>query len=352
MSPSKLRASAAALLAVFSTFGHTLEVSPDSPCASKCTDRNKGNSSWRNQSLTFNDMLPCYNWEYSGQNSTAAALKFRTCQECQMSSGWQVTFMDDGTQYTEQDSTWFLFNNKGVVDWCLFGRFDNEENKNISASSIHERCSDSCSKIRSSIDYNIKSDPGGFDFCEHNTSANFTSDAESCVTCLYGNEDLTILGNVLTTVQEMCEKKPGKNYTVPANVSVYAADRIQLSATPSSSSPASSSLSPATQDTSSGLSKGAVAGIVLGALLAIIACLGLILLLLKRRKNKLQAGGVSKNDGHELHGYENNHLQMTDKDRYAYAAEAPTYQAPIEIGDDHGLNEMPATSTHPARGSR
>jgi len=98
----------AVTLTLFSTSCSALEVSPDSPCASKCIDRNDGNPSWRNQSLTFNDMLPCYNWEYMDTNSTAAALKFRACQECQMTSGWRTTFEDEGTQYTEQDTTWFL----------------------------------------------------------------------------------------------------------------------------------------------------------------------------------------------------------------------------------------------------
>ena len=100
--------SAAAFLALFFGLSTALEVSPDSPCALKCIDRNDGNPSWRNQSLTFNDMLPCYNWEYLGDNSTAAGLKFADCQKCQMKSGWRVTFQDNGTEYTEQDSSWFL----------------------------------------------------------------------------------------------------------------------------------------------------------------------------------------------------------------------------------------------------
>ena len=112
---------------------------------------------------------------------------------------------------------------------------------------------------------------------------------------MYENKDLTILGNVLTTVQDMCEKKPGKNYTVPPSVSVYAAERIQLSAT-SSTSPTSSSLPPSSKDSSSGLSKGAIAGIVLGALVAVILVLGFILLLLKRRKNEAKAADAPQNE--------------------------------------------------------
>ncbi|KAF1361760.1 hypothetical protein EJ07DRAFT_110106 [Lizonia empirigonia] len=335
---SHIRLSAVALLATLSGPTLSLEVSPNSPCASKCLDSNTGNPSWRNQSLTFNDMLPCYNWEYSGDNSTAAAIKFASCQDCQMRSGWQTTGKDGDVDYSEKDSTWFLFNNKGVVDWCLFGRFAEEENKNITTSSIYQRCSDSCSKIRSSTDYNIKSDPGGFDFCEHNTNANFTSDAEKCATCLYANEDLTILVN-----------KPGKNYTVPANVSVYAAERIQLSATTASASPTSSSTSSPSSASDSSLSKGALAGIVLSGLVAIILVLGGMLLLLRRRKNS-KAPDLPKSEAAQTAlppDYHYSAVPVADKDRYSYAAEVPTSQTPVELGGGRGPSELPAASTPP-----
>ncbi|KAF1957878.1 hypothetical protein CC80DRAFT_35405 [Byssothecium circinans] len=32
----------------------------------------------------------------------------------------------------ERDSGWFFFNNRGTVDWSLFGRFSEESNKDIS----------------------------------------------------------------------------------------------------------------------------------------------------------------------------------------------------------------------------
>ncbi|KAJ4315494.1 hypothetical protein N0V94_005931 [Neodidymelliopsis sp. IMI 364377] len=240
-------------------------------------------------------------------------------------------------------------NNKGAVDWCLFGRFAEEENKNITASSIYTRCSDSCSKIRSSIDYNIKSDPGGFDFCAHNTNTNFTSDAASCATCLYANPDLTILGNILTTVQDMCEKKPGKNYTVPENLSVYAAEKIELSPTSSTTSPTTSSnTSSPPSDSTSSLSKGAIAGVVLGGLVAIILVLGLVLFLLKRKKNKTKIVNEPKDEVNAAQtaqppNYAYDSVPTANKNRYSYVAEAPTTQGPVEMGAGRDPSELPAT---------
>lgn len=232
-----------------------------------------------------------------------------------------------------------------MIDWCLFGRFETEENPNITSSSIYQRCSDSCGRIRSSIDYKIKSDPGSFDFCAHNTNANFTADAEPCATCLYQYEDLTILGNVLTTVQDMCDQKPSKDYIVPANVSVYAAERIQLSTTSSSPSPTSSTLPTPPDSSNSGLSTGGIVGIVLGGVIAIS---WLILLLLKRRKNRVMASKTQNNkENIPTPGYQYNSVPRTDKDHYTYAAEAPSVQAPVEMGAVRGINELPAASTPP-----
>ena len=243
-----------------------------------------------------------------------------------------------------------LANNKGAVDWCLFGRFAEETNKNISASTISQRCSSSCSKIRSSIDFNIKSDPGGFDFCAHNTNANFTADAADCAECLYRYEDLSVLGNVLSTVRDMCEKKPGKNYTIAEGVEVYGAERINLSgnvtapsASPSSS-PSSSPPSGASSSSDDGLSKGAIAGIVLGGLLALIALLGLALFLLKRRKNSARRAEAGK--GEELAatsatGPPQYHQAQAGKERFGYAAEAEAMQAPVELGGGRGRSELP-----------
>jgi len=84
-------------------------------------------------------------------------------------------------------------NNRGVVDWCLFGRFGEESNKNISTSSIYTTCNNRCTKLYTAADYMVKSAPSGYNSCD--STGNFTQDAEPCLDCLYETPGLTTLGN-------------------------------------------------------------------------------------------------------------------------------------------------------------
>lgn len=84
-------------------------------------------------------------------------------------------------------------NNKGMVDWCIFGRFSNEKREDVSKTYPYQQCNTACQAIYSPIDYRIKDDTVSYQFCDHD--GNFTSDADPCISCLYGAGNLTILGN-------------------------------------------------------------------------------------------------------------------------------------------------------------
>ncbi|KAJ4355434.1 uncharacterized protein N0V89_003450 [Didymosphaeria variabile] len=257
-----------------------LEVGTNSPCAKKCLDDpNKGNPSWSNASTTFGPDVACIDADYVGKNATKVGKKFADCQTCMQSSGWEDS--DSG----ERDTTWFLFNNRGAADYCIFGRFAEESNKDISSTEPYKQCFSACNPIYAASDYRIKSDPERYDYCDSN--GNYTDRAQSCIKCLYNGKGLTILGNIVATLTEMCNTKPGKN--INFDEAVYNTTQIKL---PASTSNTTSTPLPHVSSTSSssGLSKGAIAGIVLGGLVAIAAVLAGILLLLrrarKRRENK------------------------------------------------------------------
>jgi hypothetical protein len=87
-----------------------------------------------------------------------------------------------------------IVNNRATVDWCLFGRFAEENNTHVTTTYPYQQCNSKCRPIFTSVDYDIKRNTGGYDYCNHN-GTNFTSDSEQCISCLYAASELTILGN-------------------------------------------------------------------------------------------------------------------------------------------------------------
>jgi hypothetical protein len=127
----------------------------------------------------------------------------------------------------------------------------------------------------------------------------------------------------------VCNKKPIDTYSFPKDQELYGGTKINIAgtqATPSPSSSASASASPSssksTEGGSTGLSKGALAGIVLGALIIIILVLVGILLLFRRKKNKNKAMAVTQGNGEAEHEAAGNNYQYSpvggmQKERYA-----------------------------------
>ncbi|KAK7192210.1 hypothetical protein DPSP01_010213 [Paraphaeosphaeria sporulosa] len=320
-----------------------LEVAPNSPCAKKCLDDpNKGNPSWTNASLTFGPDLACMDKDFVGKNATKVAKKFAECQTCMQSSGW------GDEESGERDTQWFLFNNRGAADYCLFGRFAEESDDNISSKEPYKQCFSACNPIYAASDYRVKSDPESYSYCDSN--GNYTSDAQNCIKCLYDGKGLTILGNIVATLKELCNTKPGKNIDLDADI--YNTTQIKLSAaSPNSTSTSLPPVSPS--DSGSSLSKGAIAGIVLGGLVAIAAVLAGILVLLRRARKRRETKTIEMPDsGTSTAAIPNASYQYTPVREHKYAHDsAPGATRPISelpsMGND--VAELgPMSPTHGA----
>jgi hypothetical protein len=140
---------------------------------------------------------------------------------------------------------------------------------------------------------------------------------------------------VLATIVDLCKKTPTKNYTFPKDQQIYGAAKITLSSSANSttSTTPSASMSPSSSQHaiigSTGLSKGALAGIVLGALVLVILVLVGVLMLFRRKKNQKKSMAVSGN-GEAVHvaqgNYEYQPVGGGQKGVYA--------QQPVEMGHD------------------
>ncbi|KAF2681766.1 hypothetical protein K458DRAFT_241713, partial [Lentithecium fluviatile CBS 122367] len=248
-------------LLLFAGLAVGLEVSPNSPCAKRCMDNRDNDPVMRNSSLTWNTDLSCFDWEYIGDNAMDTGKKFADCNRCMQSSE------HEDVESGERDTVWFMFNNRAVVDWCIFGRFAEENNSHLATTYPYQQCNAKCELMYAAADYKIKENPGGYAYCD-SEGANFTADAEECTSCLYGASGLTVLGNILD---------------LGFDADIYTASRLQVENT-TSPIPSASSSSPTSNGTpaystsnpppppssSTGISKGAIAGIALGALVGIL----------------------------------------------------------------------------------
>jgi hypothetical protein len=138
---------------------------------------------------------------------------------------------------------------------------------------------------------------------------------------------------VLATIVDLCKKTPTKNYTFPKDQQIYGAAKITLSSSANSttSTTPSASMSPSSSQHaiigSTGLSKGALAGIVLGVLVLIIAVLVGVLMLFRRKKNNDKAMAVSGN-GETVHEVQGDYgYQPVGGQKEGYAQ-----QRPVEMG--------------------
>jgi len=174
----------------FSLFGVStaLEVSPDSPCGAKCIDDPRtGNTSTTADSSTAVEDLACYDDQFLGTNSTQLGQKFADCNNCLKSSGYRHA------PSNERDIQWFLVNNRKMMDWCTFGRNDQESMSDFSSSVLARSCDSECSPIRDAVDYRVNVYSDYYDFCD--TVDNFTAKAQGCVDCLYKQDTTKIMGN-------------------------------------------------------------------------------------------------------------------------------------------------------------
>lgn len=99
----------------------------------------------------------------------------------------------------------YQVNNRGAVDYCLFGRFAEESNDDISSTEPYKQCFSACNPIYAASDYRVKSDPESYSYCDSN--GNYTSDAQNCIKCLYDGKGLTILGNSKFSIHRCFTKK-------------------------------------------------------------------------------------------------------------------------------------------------
>ncbi|KAF1993966.1 hypothetical protein P154DRAFT_625037 [Amniculicola lignicola CBS 123094] len=344
-----------------------LQVSSHSPCEGKCLSVREDPSKYAASGTYYFD-LACYDSEFTGSVLTEKGQKLAECQNCLLSSGWAGS----GTR----DIGWFLVNNKDMLDWCLFGRFGNDLNNEVNKTYSYQQCNSDCNPISEAIDYRLMDDPIWYSFCD--AKGNFSINAQKCIDCLYVNNNMTVLGNVLAVVSQMCLDGPFKIWREFVDEkSIYTPTRLNLasiisassSASPTfsststlTSSPTSSPTSSSPSDSSPGLSNGVIASIVLSSLILTIAILVGTLLYFRRLKKQQKAVGAWDKNGEGQSGESKAGSPVRQvpgsqgKDWVAYQYKTGYSHAGENAGRGHSpaelANDRPAQEVAGSRASR
>ncbi|KAF2176301.1 hypothetical protein K469DRAFT_700225 [Zopfia rhizophila CBS 207.26] len=341
-----------ALLGLLFVRAGAVEVTADSPCSNVCINRPGLNVSDIGSSQTFSGDLSCLDSDYNGDDSTAIGRKFRSCVSCEQTSE-AVDRVEN-----ENDVYWFLFNLKSTVVWCVHGFFEAEQNPNSTLA--NSDCNSACDPIGTALLDRLKQTNQSlqYNYCTSDNSA-FTKGVNKCTDCLYGVDNLKILGNFLTALKAACDQKPPVGETISLKSNVFSAptptpsslSSLSVSASVSASvsktaestnpvvNPTSSNLPNNLSSPSSSLSGGAIAGIAIGAV-AGIALIGAGIFILLRRRERGADKGIEL-DGNHVHtagvGAQEYRQALGAKGQaaeiygYSQPAEMPATRAPVEL---------------------
>ncbi|KAI2463782.1 hypothetical protein F4781DRAFT_106394 [Annulohypoxylon bovei var. microspora] len=240
----------------------SLQVTPNSPCASSCIDSTGLDLSDPNSSTTSNSDITCYDSEYS---SSPAGQKYQRCMRCLQDS----TF----AQGSESDQLWFLYNLRYTFDYCILG-FPNA----TEVASTPCSTSTACGGLDEAFtDDNLDPKTPNYSYCSADGSG-MTSDVVSeCMSCVGALDGQNYLANFLIALDAGCSQQPPTGTLIGLNDTVFSEARI------SAVDPA---VEKSTGDKGPALSTTQIAGIAVGTVVVILAIAGFLFVHFRKRHNR------------------------------------------------------------------
>ncbi|KAI1446947.1 hypothetical protein F5Y02DRAFT_49067 [Annulohypoxylon stygium] len=240
----------------------SLQVTPNSPCASLCIDSAGLDLSDPNSSTTNSSDITCYDSEYS---SSSAGQKYQRCMSCLQDS----TF----SQGSESDQLWFLYNLRYTFDYCILG-FPNATNVPSTPCST----STACGGLDEAFT-NDKLDPKtpNYSYCSADDSGMTDEIVSECMSCVGALDGQKYLANFLIALDAGCKQQPSTGTLIGLNDTVFSETRI-------------SAVDPAVENSASDkgptLTVTQIAGIAVGAVVVVLAISGFLFVHFRKRKNR------------------------------------------------------------------
>ncbi|KAK4658000.1 hypothetical protein QC762_202930 [Podospora pseudocomata] len=240
-----------------------LQVTPNSPCASKCLDSDDLDASDPNSSHTRNSDVVCEDNKFS----SAKGQKWQTCMSCLETS----TFSQGG----ESDTMWFLYNLRYAAAFCVFG-YPNGTSIGLDVCTTTK----ACGPLRDGVEHGLldQKNMTAYSYCKAGAGgANDLSHYEGCLSCVAPHGSTDYLTNYFKAIEAGCAQQPAPGVPLGLNETVFSNNRITL-VDPSAPKDDGDS-APAVGTTT-------IIGIVAGAVVLLLVGGGFAFVCLRKRKNK------------------------------------------------------------------
>ncbi|OTA67274.1 hypothetical protein K449DRAFT_212833 [Hypoxylon sp. EC38] len=224
-------------------------VASGSPCWTQC-----GNI----PQSTSDDQIVCDETAYS---TTSAGQVFQACVSCEATSPY-TTVQD---QQNVSDLQYMLYNMRYATNFCLF---DAQTSPCIT--------SFACANVRAAIEYqNLSTSSSIYGYCDRWTDYNL----DKCHDCLLSSPNGNYISNFLSVLDGACRLRLEPPATIPLQGRIFSTDVVNVT-TPT---PTATFVPPGLKGP---LDSGAIAGIVVGGLVVLLALVGCGIVLNGKRRRK------------------------------------------------------------------
>ncbi|KAK4190678.1 hypothetical protein QBC35DRAFT_63096 [Podospora australis] len=259
---SRLSTLATLLLLLTPQLVSSLQVTPNSPCASKCMDSPTLDTSDPNSSNTRNSDIVCEDAKYA----SAAGTKFKDCMTCLEESSF--------SQGSESDAMWFLYNIRYAASYCMFGL----HNDTAVLGSTPCTTSHACGPLRGSVEHGMldQKKMTTYSYCSFGDQDH--TNYERCHSCLSAEKKTTYLASFFVAMEAGCQQKPAPGTLLGLSDKVFSGNEITI-VDPAEAAKESEKPAP--------LPTTVIIGIVVGVVVLLLVAAGVTFVCLRKRKNRI-----------------------------------------------------------------
>ncbi|KAM7196511.1 hypothetical protein V8F20_006985 [Naviculisporaceae sp. PSN 640] len=238
----------------------SLQVTPNSPCSKVCVDSLTLDLSDPNSSNTRNSDIVCKDADLGSPRGT----KWKECMTCLQTS----TF----SQGSESDQTWFLYNLRYSLSYCVFGFPNATDVENTPC-----RTSMACGNLQENLEHGVLNPTNATAYSYCTGAATRREEYEHCSQCVSAERKTLKLANYLTALEAGCQQQPKPGKFVALNDTIFLDGRVTI-VDPTSIIPVS--------DPKPGLPTNTIIGIVVAGLAVIIIGSAVTFVCYRKRVNR------------------------------------------------------------------